>query len=108
MAELSGDELSTLAERFSSFVNGLADAEREFLADVLATAGAGESAEGEADVEGFGLRRSDRTQQAIFAMEQAINRQEMGMVVGPNDRRRASMDNIQKFLDITRSMNPNL
>lgn len=94
-----------MASKLVSFMNGLSQSEREFLTDVLATAGT--SAE-LPDVEGFGLRNSDRTQLAILAQEQAINNQQPGMDGGARDRRRAGLDNIQKFLDITRSMNPKI
>lgn len=101
MAELSAEDLATLAGKVSSFMDGLAEPERDFLADVLATAGLGDRPP---EVEGFGLN-SDRTQMGVLANEQAINSQQLG-VSGTNDRRRASLDNIQKFLDILRSANP--
>lgn len=105
MTELSAQDMSTLASKLSSFMNDLSEPEREFLADVLASAGSGDQSP---EVEGFGLRNSDRMQSAILANDQAINNQQRGMNGIARDRRRAGLDNIQKFLDITRSMNPKI
>ena len=84
---------------------GLSESEREVLADVLAMADTHDRAP---DVEGFGYRRSDQMQMQILAQEQAINNQQLGSVGASRDRRRAAMDNMQKLLDITRSMNPTI
>jgi hypothetical protein len=106
MAELSEPDLAALASKVSSFLAGLSEPEREFLAGVLAAASAVDES---ADVEGFGYRRSDQVQGAIYAQEQAINRLgSEGFDVAARDRRKAGMDNIQKFLDIVRSMNPQI
>lgn len=105
MTEPSSEDLSNLASKLVSFFNGLPQPEREFLADVLATAGNSDQLP---DVEGFGLKSSDRMQAAILAQERAINNQQPGLGAKARDRRRASMDNIQKFLDITRSMDPRI
>lgn len=102
---MSPEDLSTLASKLASFMDGLSEPEREFLADVLATAGATDRSP---EVQGFGYKASDQVQRAVYAQQQAINNQQLASDRKSNDRRRAAMDNIQKFLDLTRSMNPNI
>ena len=56
-------------------------------------------------------RRSDATQQAIHSQESKQNAEAVGASdasEAATDRRRAALDNIQKFLDVLRSMNPQI
>lgn len=59
-------------------------------------------------------RQSDRVQKQIYEMEQAINKEQITNTdnseapTSETDRRRRSLDNIQKFLDILRNMDPKI
>ncbi len=102
MNELPEAELTDLAAALSAFVDSLPDGQAEFLAAVLAAAGSERS-----EVDGFGYRASDRTQAAILAQEKAVNAQDAAdRSYRTRDRRKASLDNIQKFFDLYRSFNP--
>jgi hypothetical protein len=129
VTELSAAEWNAFAHKVSSFAGTLSEQEREFLGKVLALA---EAAERQAEKERIEASMKEAQEKADNAMDAAQTGLWVGVVGGvvggpsddwpprlkssvssaaksvqatARDRKRSSADNIQKFLDIIRSMN---
>jgi hypothetical protein len=109
MAVLDEDGMAALARKVSLFLAELTPDERALMVDLLGAASLGIR---DAEVSGFSIglnMRANQQQIAVNRMESAADAADANpSSSGATDRRKAGLDNIQKMLDIIRSMNPQI